>query len=181
MRSSFTTQGFILKKSNRSEADRVFTLFTKDLGKITAIGKGVRRLGSKKRGHLEVFSKIKVSISQSGDFYYISEATTLDNYIANKRSLNKVSLGYYFLELVDKLTQLNEADLKLYSLLEKYLSLLSDFENLKKLRSSFVKDVLIALGYWRDEFKILNVDNLVSDVVEKNINSLRVGKRILSS
>ncbi|KKU23266.1 MAG: repair protein RecO protein [Microgenomates group bacterium GW2011_GWA1_46_15] len=37
-----STEGIVLKRMNVGEADRFVTIFTRDLGKISALAKGVR-------------------------------------------------------------------------------------------------------------------------------------------
>ena len=44
---------------SQGEADRILIIFSKKYGKITLLAKGIRKLGSRKRGHLEIFSKVK--------------------------------------------------------------------------------------------------------------------------
>ncbi len=51
---------------------------------------------------------------------------------------------------------------------------------LKKLREKFVKDVIILLGYWPKGKPIKNPDLLLEEITERNINSVRVGKKLLS-
>ncbi len=51
----YRTQGIILKKEDRGEADRLFTIYTKDFGKLELLAKGERKIKSKLRGGLELF------------------------------------------------------------------------------------------------------------------------------
>ena len=180
MRQSLTTEGFLLRKHNRSEADRIYVIYTKDVGKVVCIAKGVRKTSSRKRGHLEVFNELKMSLNFVKDFYYITEVQTVNNLAPDKGGLNKISLGYYFLEVVDKLTQENEPDKSLYDLLSNYLGQLRVSNKLKSLRIQFVKDVLVELGFLQNGQKVSSVDEFLNSIIERNINSLRVGKRILS-
>ncbi len=52
----YTTQGIILKKMDVGEADALYTIYTKDFGKIQALARGIRKEGAKLRGHLESLS-----------------------------------------------------------------------------------------------------------------------------
>jgi len=40
----YRAQGFILKKEDRGEADRIFTIYTKDFGKLELLAKAVRKI-----------------------------------------------------------------------------------------------------------------------------------------
>jgi len=58
---TYSSEGIILSRKNYGEADRILTVFSKNYGKVTLLAKGIRKLISKKRGHLEIFSEVKFS------------------------------------------------------------------------------------------------------------------------
>lgn len=59
------TEGIVLRARNVGEADRVFTIFTRDLGMVYAKGRGVRNLKSLQRYALQPMSLIDVSFVRS--------------------------------------------------------------------------------------------------------------------
>ena len=65
----YKTKGFILKKEDRLESDRIFTVFTYDFGRIEIFGKAIRRIASKLKGGIDIFSlseiTLLISIKQS--------------------------------------------------------------------------------------------------------------------
>jgi len=62
---NYSSKGIVLAKRNFSETDRIIVLYTKNLGKISLIAKGVRKLKSRKRGSLEVFNLISFSAAKT--------------------------------------------------------------------------------------------------------------------
>jgi len=40
----FSTIGFVFKKENKSEADQLFSIYTKDFGKLEILVKGIRKI-----------------------------------------------------------------------------------------------------------------------------------------
>ena len=54
---SFRVDAVVLRHSDWGEADRLLVMFTRELGKVRAIAKGVRKLRSRKAGHLEPFTR----------------------------------------------------------------------------------------------------------------------------
>ena len=54
----YTTEGIILKKIDVGEANALFTIYTKDYGKIRAVAQGVKKEGAKLQGHLEPLAPI---------------------------------------------------------------------------------------------------------------------------
>ena len=59
---SYRAQGIVLRHVEVGEADRILTLYTLEYGKVQAIAKGVRKLRSRKAGHLEPFSRVELRI-----------------------------------------------------------------------------------------------------------------------
>jgi DNA repair protein RecO (recombination protein O) len=54
---AYKTRGVILRGRQLGEADRIFTLFTLERGKVDAVAKGVRRARSHFAGRLELFNE----------------------------------------------------------------------------------------------------------------------------
>ncbi|HEV8673293.1 MAG TPA: DNA repair protein RecO [Methylomirabilota bacterium] len=52
----FRTQGIVLRARDLGERDRLVTLFTRDLGKLTAVARGARGIRSRFGGGLELFT-----------------------------------------------------------------------------------------------------------------------------
>jgi DNA repair protein RecO (recombination protein O) len=50
---SFRTEAVVLRHSDWGEADRMLWLYSRELGKVRVIAKGVRKMRSRKAGHLE--------------------------------------------------------------------------------------------------------------------------------
>lgn len=72
---SYTTDAVVLAKRDIREADRQYTLYTKERGKVRALGIGTRRLSSKLAGHLEVGSHTRVTVVMGRRFDRLIGAT----------------------------------------------------------------------------------------------------------
>jgi len=66
----YTTEGIILKKRDVGEADRFFSVFTKDFGRIEVKARGVRYLKSKLRYCLSGDSILKITFVPTRNEYY---------------------------------------------------------------------------------------------------------------
>lgn len=176
----FTSEGFILAKRNFGEADRILVIYSKDKGKLSLIAKGVRKVGSRKRGHLEIFNKIKFQASNGKGIGIITEAETVDDYKKIRCSIKKVTLAYYFMEVMGKITHEGESNHELYQLLSATMGNLKNESKLKNLRVAFVSDLLKILGFWPKGKELTFPDKKLEEVLERQISSMRVGKRILS-
>jgi DNA repair protein RecO (recombination protein O) len=58
----YEARGFVLRARNLGEADRIYTLFTAERGKLDAIAKGVRRTKSRLAGKLEFLAEASLSL-----------------------------------------------------------------------------------------------------------------------
>ena len=177
---SFTSEGFVLGRRNFGEADRIIDVYSKDRGKISLIAKGVRRLGSRKRGHIEIFSKINFQVVNGKGMGILTEVETVDDFKSIRKSMKKISLAYYFMEVIGKITHEGEENLELYSILSGSMERLKKTKRLRELRSSFVVELLKSLGYWPKDKNLAYPDEKLEEVLERQISSVRVGKKILS-
>ena len=61
------------------EADRLLWLFTREMGKVKAVAKGVRKMRSRKAGHLEPQTRVNLLLARGRDILlqFLLESTTL--------------------------------------------------------------------------------------------------------
>ncbi len=148
--STYRTLGLILKKTDRGEADQLFSIYTKDRGKILALGKGAKKIQSKLSSSLPYFAVIDLMIAPGKNNDHIAGASLLKNFSAIKTELKKTILASFALEVVDKITKLSQPDPKIFILLAKYLAVLNDNFFTKKewqvVKQAFVIKLLSLLG-----------------------------------
>lgn len=176
---TYSSEAIVLSRKNYGEADRILIILSKHFGKLSLLCKGIRKIKSKKRGHLEIFSKIKFSAVTGKGFDIMTEAETLNDFEGVRVNLNKISLAYYFCEVINKITHEDGRQSTVYNLLSKALEELEQEIELKKLRLNFIYDLLANMGYWPIGKKLMDADIVLDDVLERKINSVRVGKAVL--
>lgn len=176
---SYSSEGIVLARRSFGEGDRIISVYTKNQGRVSLIAKGVRKPKSRKRGHVEVFNKIIFHGVSGKGIDIMTEVEVVDDYGEFRKNLKKVSLAYYFMEVLGKTTHENESNKKLYDILSDYLNDLKSSKKLKDLRLSFVKEVLVASGFWPEGVDIFDPDKKLEEVIERQVVSSRVGKRML--
>lgn len=176
---TYSDEGIILARRNFGEADRILSIYSKNHGRISAIAKGIRRTTSKKRGHLEIFSFIRFQIADSRAIGILTEVETINSFEKIRKDLKKVSLAYFFTEVVGKITHEHERNDGIFELILNYLERLQFETNLRTLRFSFISELLIIAGFWPRGNKLLNPDEKLEEVIERDINSIRVGRKVL--
>jgi DNA repair protein RecO (recombination protein O) len=100
----FRTEAVILRRQDLGEADRLVVAYSPDRGKLRLVAKGVRRLNSRKAGHLEPFSRTALLIARGRELDIISQAEALETYPALQRDLRLVGQASYAVELLDRFT-----------------------------------------------------------------------------
>jgi DNA repair protein RecO (recombination protein O) len=108
------------------EADRILTLLTPDRGKIRVIAKGIRKLTSRKAGHLELLSRATLLLAQGRELDHITQAQVVDAYPAVRADLVKTAYASYFVELLDRFIAEQQESEDVYRLLREALTWLGD-------------------------------------------------------
>jgi DNA repair protein RecO (recombination protein O) len=177
----YSSHAIVLSRKNYSDTDRILVLYTKDYGKVTVIAKGVRKPKSRKRGHIEIFSNIKIAAAKGrGELDILTEVETIDSYMEIRKSLKKTSVAYFIVEVVNKLTVESEENREFFDLIIQYLNSFKHKTSLKKLRYSFIFKSLVLLGYWPIGKKMHEPDKVLENIIEREVKSVRIGKKMLS-
>ncbi len=98
------TEAIVLAHRDYGETDRLLRLFTLRLGKVQALAKGVRKVTSRKAGHLEPFTRVNVLLARGRNFFILTQAETLDAYLPLRASLEDIGRAAYVIELLDRFT-----------------------------------------------------------------------------
>ncbi len=122
---SFRVESVVLRHSDWGEADRLLWLFTREMGKVRAIAKGVRKLRSRKAGHLEPFTRVNLLLARGRDMLIVTQAETLDAYLHLSDDLLRVTYASYVVELLDRFTYEEGENSAIFRLLVDTLSRLA--------------------------------------------------------
>jgi DNA repair protein RecO (recombination protein O) len=101
----YRTPAIVLKRMDLGEADRIVTFFSRDVGKIKAVARGVRRTTSRSAGHLEPFTLTDVLFAVGRELDVVSQASTLEAFRPVREDLTLATHAYYLAEMVDALTE----------------------------------------------------------------------------
>ncbi|NJC95489.1 MAG: DNA repair protein RecO [Anaerolineales bacterium] len=107
---SFRVDAVVLRHSEYGEADRLLTLYTRQLGKTRAIAKGARKIASRKAGHIEPFTHVKLQLSKGRDMFILTQADTVDAYLPLRDDLILTSHASYVVELLDRFSYEDETE-----------------------------------------------------------------------
>jgi DNA repair protein RecO (recombination protein O) len=113
----YRTQGIFLKKEDRGEADQLFTIFTKDYGKLEILGKAIRKIKSKLRSGAELFYFSEIEFIQGKTYKILTDTILIDKFKNLRQNPQKLEIAYKITEALDSLTGQEESDKKLWQLL----------------------------------------------------------------
>jgi DNA repair protein RecO (recombination protein O) len=123
------TEAVVLRHQNWGEADRILTLYSQELGKVRALAKGVRKMRSRKAGHLEPFTRASLLLAQGRDLLLITQAEASDLYLPLREDLMRIGYAAYVVELLDRFTFEEGENPGLFRLLVNTLKRLSEEVN----------------------------------------------------
>ena len=146
----YTVEGIILKRKAAGEADKILTIFTRQLGKIRVIAKGIRRIHSRRAGHVELFSRVAVTIRSHQSMDIMTEAQAMRHGSQFETDATRMAYAYCMCELIDQLLPDRQEHADVYFLLAKGLDGLlrqSDSEAWRVSLGEFAHELLWRLGF----------------------------------
>jgi len=147
----YRTQGFILKKTDQGEADRIFTIYTKDFGKLEILAKAERKIKSKLKGGLGLFYLSEIEFVQGRTHKTLTDAILIENFPNLRKDLEKLPIAYGISEVLDNLIKGQEPDEKIWHLLNETFNKLNNSQlpttNYQLLYYYFLWNLLSISGY----------------------------------
>lgn len=178
-RKVYKTDGIILKRKNYGESDRILTVLTKDIGKIKIIAKGVRKISSKRAGHLEIFTNSRFTLFEGRTFDYVTEASAIDQYESFRNNLSKASFAYYLCELVDYLLPERQEQPEIYDRMNESFFILCRTESEADRHVEvykFALDMLWNLGFLPKTQHIAasSIHDYIENITERRLKTLKL-------
>ena len=146
---SYQTEALVLKSTPIGEAGLIVTLYSKELGKLRAVVRGVRKPTSKMVGHLEPLNRVQLALvrGKPGSLDTVTQAQTHESFSDLKSSLEGVSKGVYLTELIDGFGIEGSVSHELYFLVVNTLRFLNDRPEMDTVLRYFELKVLSCSGF----------------------------------
>ena len=147
----YRTQGLIIKKVDRAEADQLLTIYTKDFGKLKVLGKAIRKIKSKLRGGADLFYLSEIEFIQGKNQKTLTDAVLIDGFFNIRKDLTKLSVSHQIADMLDKLVSEEQKDEETWQLLNKVFDKLNNLSfvinHLPLLYYFFFWNLVSSLGY----------------------------------
>ncbi len=174
-------EGIVIKRRNFGEADRMLTIFTRYLGKISVKAAGIRRIPSRRSPHVELLNHSALTLYRGASLYILTEAQTIKNFSPLKEDLTKVGFAYHICELIDGFCPENQENQQVFYLMQNVLSQLIIENDLLLVLHDFEIELLSLLGYWhkkREDSKRLNTQAFIENILERKLKSRDIFEKL---
>ncbi len=167
--STFKTQAIILRRENYREHDRIFTIYSREYGKISCVAVGIRKIQSKQAGHMEPFTYVDMMLAKGrGPLPRFTTAVTLNAFRNTRQDILRIMCANNFIDMVEKAVTDEELDFHVFDLLVSALELIDRQSDFSFEQSFFVArmfgfQLLSYLGYKPELLRCLVCKNMISD------------------
>ena len=162
-----------MSRFDLGETDRIFTLLTRDRGKIRAIAKGARRPTSKLAPSLDYFSRCRVMLSRGRDLDVITSVEVIERPDALGERIEAFSHACHLAEVTNRLVPEGQDVPEIYRLLAAALAEL-EHPGQPWLLARWYEMALLALAGYR--FDLYHCAGCGADLLaEPNVLGVRSG------
>ncbi len=123
-----TTKGLVLRVTSYNDYDSLLTLLTPNHGKLTVKARGLRRKNSPLTAPCQLLAFGEYTLFEYRSMYTINEAFSVELFTPLRRDLQKLSLGTYFAQAAELLSQEDIPNPELLSLVLNCLHALSKMD-----------------------------------------------------
>ena len=110
-------RGIVLRSADTKESDKILTVLTEGQGLLSVVAKGAVSRRSKYAAACQNLAYSELVLSQSGQWHYLSEASTIELFPGLASDIEKLSLGAYFAEMAEAVCAAGEDTRQLLRLL----------------------------------------------------------------
>ncbi len=125
--SRFKIEAFVIRTTRMAESSRVVTLYSREVGKVKAVAKGVGRPKSKMSGSIGLFNLIEGVLykKETSDLGTLGSASVLQDFKEIAADPRKFGFASAWCEILDKTSHAEESQPKTFTLTLDYLETLN--------------------------------------------------------
>ena len=128
----------VIKSINYSEADKILTVFGRELGKFSLFARSIRKINSKNRGNMQTLCTSRVSFYEGKGIPLLTESESVSSLDMDNLNMQNVKR---ILFMLNKFLQEYDPYPKLFDALQKGIESNLDISSKNKLRLKFLKEM----------------------------------------
>lgn len=110
--------GFVFKKEDKSESDRMFYVFTEEFGCLNIFAKAIRKITSKLKSGIDIFSISQIEFIQGKNKKTLTDAVFAQKFENVKKSPKRFKTAYMICQSLDDFVREQEKDRAIFNLLQ---------------------------------------------------------------
>lgn len=163
-------EAIVLKKRQLLQQDFVITLFTKELGKIKVIAKGIKKLTSRRAPHLETGNLLNIILSQKSEPHYLQQTELISAFSGIKDHTDKMSYAYVYFFILDRILPEGQTEESLFNITKKFLIDLTKLEEISILfLQKYLQKMLMYLGYVHEERSFAELIHITEEIIHEKV------------
>lgn len=142
------TKGIIISESNTGDFDKMLTMITPDLGKISCAAKGARRPKSALMAGTQLLTFGEYILYKGSNVYNINSCELIEVFYNIRIDLDKLKIAAYITKIINDVTTENQNSYKLLQLFLNTLYTISETDkDIEMVQSIFRLRLLKILGF----------------------------------
>ena len=159
-----TTQALVLRVSEYNDHDAMLTLLTREYGRLSVKARGLRRKNSPLTAPCQLLALGEFTLFEYKGTYSVNEAHSVELFHGLRRDLQKLSLGTYFAQVAEVISQEDMPGGELMSLVLNCLFALSKLDQPEdKVKAVFELRCACIAGYSPDLYRCHGCGNEMPD------------------
>lgn len=119
-------EGIVIRSIDYGEANKILTLYTRELGKIGVMARGAKRPKSHLASISQLFTHSQYTFQKTSGLGVLNQGEIIDSFRDLRSDIFLTAYGAYVIELLDKLTDQNDINPYLYELLLQTLGYINE-------------------------------------------------------
>ncbi len=144
--------GLVIRETDYRENDKILTVITKELGKISICARGVRNSRSKNASAVRFLCYTEFVVSGGkNNFYYMTQCTLIQSFYKISEDFVKLSLATYLAQLAaDIMPECSESEKTLSLILNTFYVIANTHKDLSLVKGAFELRLMAEQGYMPD-------------------------------
>ena len=143
-------RGLVIRTVDIKETDRLITIFTEQMGAVTALARGARSLKSRKMSATMQFCYSDFVLFQRADKYEVKEVSLIESFFDIRRSIDALALANYIAEILSDVTISEQENELLRLSLNSLYAISTGKYDTKKVKAVFEIRAAAILGFMPD-------------------------------